>query len=202
MTELWYENPAVLLDDTDQFFLTKKYTHIQKINALARFAIYFAILILVCKQDSKWLSISIVIVLISYFLGQTETFESIDNNLKKLDKKACYKPTTDNPFMNYTVGDLIANPERLATCDYESAKSLIRQAFRMHLFSDSSDIWGKFVSDRNFYTMPNTNIVNDQTEFAKWCYGGRGECKTTGNNCLKDRDPTYHRGRYTTTDPQ
>ena len=44
------------------------------------------------------------------------------------------------------------------------------------------------------------NIVNKQTEFANWCYGGSGECKSTGNNCLKYRDPVYHRGRITNTD--
>jgi hypothetical protein len=197
MTELWYENPKILLDYPDQFLPSKNQSHIEKINALVRLAIYWAIIVYLLKYDNKLLSISVVIIIISFFLGQTETFVSTD---RKLNKYACYKPTKDNPFMNYTIGDLIDNPSRLAGCEYEKAKSLIRQAFRMHLFSDSSDIWGKFISDRNFYTMPNTNIVNKQTEFANWCYGGSGECKSTGNNCLKYRDPVYHRGRITNTD--
>ncbi len=197
MTELWYENPKILLDYPDQFLPSKDQSHIEKINSLVRLAIYWAIIVYVLKYDNKWLSISVVIIIISFFLGQTENFVSTD---KKLNKNACYKPTKDNPFMNYTIGDLIDNPSRLAGCEYEKAKSLIRQAFRMHLFSDSSDIWGKFISDRNFYTMPNTSIVNKQTEFANWCYGGSGECKSTGNNCLKYRDPVYHRGRITNMD--
>lgn len=193
LTELWYENPTVLLANTDQFFPAKHLTNTEKNNALVRFAIYFAILILIFKQDTKWLAIPIVIIIITFLIGKTEHFESTDKNL---NNNSCYKPTIDNPFMNYTVGDLINNPDRLAGCNYESVKPLIRQAFSTHLFSDSSDIWGKFVSDRNFYTMPNTNIVNNQTGFANWCYGGSGECKTTGNNCLKNRNPEYHRGRY------
>lgn len=197
MTELWYENPKILLDYPDQFLPSKDQSHIEKINSLVRLAIYWAILVYLLKYDNKWLSISVVIIIISFFLGQTEEFVSTD---RKLNGNACYKPTKDNPFMNYTIGDLIDNPSRLAGCEYEKAKSLIRQAFRMHLFSDSSDIWGKFISDRNFYTMPNTNIVNKQTEFANWCYGGSGECKSTGNNCLKYRDPVYHRGRITNMD--
>lgn len=197
MTEIWYENPKVLLDDLDQFFPSKNHNNIEKINALAKFALYYTIVILLLKYDTKWLSISVVIIVISLFLGQTEDFTSVSS---KSNNKACHKPSPDNPFMNYTVGDLINNPSRLSACEYEDAKHLIRQAYRMHLFSDSSDIWGKFISDRNFYTMPNTNIVNNQIGFANWCYGGSGECKSTGNNCLKNRDPTYHRGRITNFD--
>lgn len=197
MTELWYENPKILLDYPDQFLPSKDQTHIEKINSLVRLALYWSILVYVLKYDTKWLSISVVIIIISFFLGQTENFSSTN---RKLNNNSCHKPTKDNPFMNYTIGDLIDNPSRLAGCEYEKAKTLIRQAFRMHLFSDSSDIWGKFISDRNFYTMPNSQIVNNQTGFANWCYGSSGECKSTGNNCLKYRDPVYHRGRITNTD--
>lgn len=197
MTELWYENPKVLLDDLDQFFPSKEHNNIQKINSLARLAIYYTAIIYFLNYDNKLLSVSIVIIIISFFLGKTEDFTSTDY---KLNNNACQKPTIENPFMNFTIGDLINNPSRLAACEYDKAKKLIRQAFRMHLFSDSSDIWGKFISDRNFYTMPNTNVVNNQIGFANWCYGGSGECKSTGNNCLKNRDPLYHRGRITNVD--
>jgi hypothetical protein len=194
MTELWYENLG-------QFLPTKNQTNNEKNNALIRFAIYFTIIILFFKQDTRLLAISItiIIIIITLFIGKTEEFDSIDkinenNNLDNNLNKACHNPTIDNPYMNYTVGDLINNPDRLAGCN--NVKPLVRQAFSTRLFSDSSDIWGKFVSDRNFYTMPNTKIVNNQLELANWCYGGSGKCKTTGTNCLKDRNPEYHRGRY------
>jgi len=192
MTELWYENLG-------QFLPTKNQTNNEKNNALIRFAIYFTIIILFFKQDTRLLSISIIIIIITLFIGKTEEFDSIDkinenNNLDNNLNKACHNPTIDNPYMNYTVGDLINNPDRLAGCN--NVKPLVRQAFSTRLFSDSSDIWGKFVSDRNFYTMPNTKIVNNQLGLANWCYGGSGKCKTTGTNCLKDRNPEYHRGRY------
>lgn len=206
MTDIWYKNPKVLLNNIDQFFPEKNQSNTEKNNALIRFAIYFGILILIFNQDIKWLSISIVIIIITYFIGKTEYIKSTN--------KTCYKPTIDNPFMNYTVADLIDNPNRLASCKSEDilkipvddvnkgltisqdVKTLTRHAFNTHVISDSSDIWGKFVSDRNFYTMPSTTIVNNQIGFAKWCYGDSGDCKTTGNNCLKNRDPEYHRGRY------
>lgn len=195
MTDLWYHNPKILLENVDQFFPNKKLNRVEKINSLARFSIYYSILLILLGQDTKWLSVSIIILLISTFLGTTEKFISIND---KSDPKNCTKPTHENPFMNYTLGDLIENPNRPRACKYEDSKNNIRKEFRSHLYSDSSDIWGKFISDRNYYTMPNTDIVNDQTGFAQWCFGNSGECKTTGQNCLKQRDPTYHRGRMTT----
>ncbi len=205
MTDLWYNNLSVLFDNIDQFFPSKNLTRNEKINSLARFAIYYSILIMFFGQDSKYLSISVIILLISIYIGSTEHFASIleganKDNLDKVNTTKCQKPTKDNPFMNYTVGDLIDNPERLPACNYENVKDDIRKEFKSQTPTDISDIWGKFISDRNFYTMPNTDIVNDQTGFALWCFGDSGKCKTEGTNCLKQRDPTYHRGRMTTVD--
>lgn len=195
MTELWYHNPKVLLDKPEEFLLNKNLNRTEKINSLARLSIYYTILILVSNQDSKWLSVGIIIMLISVFLGTTENFTSKD---KTLDTLQCQKPTKFNPFMNYTIGDLFETPDRPKACKYDDVKDEMRKEFRSHIYSDSSDLWGKFISDRNYYTMPNTEIVNDQTGFALWCFGNSGECKSFGTNCLKQRDPTYHRGRLTT----
>lgn len=197
MTELWYRNPKVLLDKPDEFFPSKNLNRTQKINSLARFAIYYSAIILITKQDTKWLSVGVIIILISAFLGTSEQFVSDD---KTLSPNNCQKPTKENPFMNFTLGDHLEKPDRLRACKYDDVKNEMRKEFRSHLYSDSSDMWGKYISDRNYYTMPNTEIVNDQTGFALWCFGNSGECKTTGNNCLKQRDPTYHRGRMTTLD--
>lgn len=195
MTELWYQNPKILTQNLEQFFPNKTLNRNEKINSLARFAIYYSVLVIIFNNDVKWLSVSAIILAISYFLGNAENFSSTD---RELDPENCQPPTKDNPFMNYSLGDQIANPNRLPACRYEVAKDEMRKQFRSHLYSDSSDIWGKFISDRNFYTMPNTDIVNDQTGFAMWCFGNSGDCKSEGKNCLKDRDPVYHRGRITT----
>lgn len=194
--KLWYEDIKVLVDNPLQIFPLESYDRIQKINSIARFAIYLAIYILIMKIDNKYLSISIILLILSYLLGKTENFISTDFELNT----TCHKPTIDNPFMNYTIGDLIEKSKRGKACNYDKAKGLMRQTFRSHVHSDSSNIWGKYISDRNFYIMPNTNIVNEQINFANWCYGGGGSCKSYGKNCLKNRDPTYHRGRITNFD--
>jgi hypothetical protein len=198
MTELWYENPKVLYNNLNEFIPNKDLTRPQRINAIARFAIYLAVLLVVFKQETKWLSLSVVILFLSWFLGRTENFS--EETYVPKEPVECLKPTKENPFMNYTLGDLIDNKERPKACKYDDVKSEMREAFRSHVYSDIGDIWGKYISDRNFYTMPNTDIVNDQMGFALWCYGNNGECKTSGKNCLKQRDPTYHRGRLEVED--
>jgi serine/threonine protein phosphatase PrpC len=56
----------------------------------------------------------------------------------------------------------------------------------------SDGVW-EFISSQEA-----VDIVNDQIGFAKWCMGNSGECKTTGNNCLKINDPIYSIGRIQT----
>jgi hypothetical protein len=95
---------------------------------------------------------------------------------------------------------IIEDPENLPN-KFKIDKDLkkeIRKNYRSHLQFDSIDMWGALINDRNYYTSPNIEIVNDQTGFAQWCYtnnGGSGKCKTDGSNCVKDRDVRYHRGR-------
>lgn len=200
MTDLWYQNPSILLSDLDQFFPSNNLTRNQKINSMARFAIYLSGIILLMRQDSRFLSVSILILAVSWFLGQTEKFTSGDPNLNP--DKSCQKPTDANPFMNYTVGELIDSNDRPGACPYDLSKFEMRNEFRSKTVTDTSDLWGKFISDRNYYSMPNTEIVNDQIGFAKWIFGESGQCKVTGTNCLKERDPVYHRGRMTNIDDQ
>lgn len=190
--ELWYRNPKILLSNMDDFFPNKDLNRIEKINAIARFAIYYFILVLIFNNNYTWISIPIIILLISLFLGVSESFKSVDMNV---DGRKCTEPTKENPFMNYTVGDLIDNNNRPPACKYEDSKEEMRKDFRSHVHSDSNDMWGQYISDRQFYTMPNTNIVNDQMGFARACFGESGECKSYGKNCLKVEDIAYHTAR-------
>lgn len=199
MDNTWYNNPKVLIENPYQFFPSKDMKRVDVVNAMARFAIYYAIIIIVLKQDLKWLAVSVVILTVSMFLGTTEKFTSVDSTLNP-PENVCQRPTKDNPFMNYTVGDLINNNNREPACQYDAVKEEMRKQFRTKIFTDPSDIWGQFISDRNFYSTPNTNIVNDQTNFAKWCFGDSGKCKSFGIDCLKFTDPVYHVGRVTNVD--
>ena len=45
------------------------------------------------------------------------------------------------------------------------------------IFKDLGDNFVFNQSMRNFYTMPNTNVPNNQKEFAEFCYGNMPSCK-------------------------
>lgn len=191
MNTYWYNNPLILLNNYQQIIPYKHFTRIEKINSIARLSILIIILIIISKNDSKYLSIPIIMLGLTLFLGESEKFTSEDLN----EFKQCTKPTINNPFMNFTLGDQIDNPDRAPACNYEDSRNEIKTLFNKHNHIDLGDIWGRKISDRQFYIMPNTRIVNNQTKFAEWCYGNSGKCKTDGEDCLKIRDPQYHRGR-------
>jgi hypothetical protein len=190
----WLNNPYILLDKREEFYPIKNMTIIDKANALARLGIYYGILIIILQLDSKWLTISFILIFLSIFLGKTEGFDS--------DKKKCIKPTINNPYMNFTLGDLISNPKRPGACEINND---IREQ-QINLFKtdlttgkqivDYNDLYGTNFNDREFYTMPSTTIVNDQNGFANFLFGDFGKCKSEGKDCLKHRDNRFHRGRY------
>ncbi len=195
MTEIWYNDIYVLLEKPYQFFPSNNLTNLEKINALARLAIYYAIIIIFTGRNHTYLTFSVIILITSFFLGKstgtTNSSEPFSNNkngksnILTTTKKLCYKPTDENPFMNFTLNDYYKNPDRPQNCPINEVKNEMRTKFLKRIVPDPTDLWGQNISDRNFYTMPSTRIVNDQTGFANWCYGSMGQCKSNGIGCLK-----------------
>ena len=199
MTELWYNNPKILFKNLDEFFPDKDLKYNNKINSLVRFALYYSFLIILLDYNINYLYISLILIIISYYFGNYNNLKYETENFDINNKDNCRKPTSDNPFMNYTLGNLLNKDDpNQSACKYDDVKDDMRKKFRKDIYTDTNDIWGKYISDRNFYTMPNTELVSKQSEFAEWLYGGFGKCKTEGNNCLKMRDPTFNRGRIIT----
>jgi len=191
MTEVWYNNPGILFENLGEFFPTNDLDRIGKINAIARLAIYYMISITLFGLNSQWYSVSIVLLIISYFLGYYENFEEV----KKTELK-CTNPSKNNPFMNFTIGDYMNDVDRPAACSYDKVKNKMREEFRKDIITDPADLWGTNISDRQFFTMPWTTVVNNQSGLGKWLYGHSGECKNLGLNCDKNRDNRYHQSRY------
>lgn len=187
---LWINEPKILLTNLNHFFIDKTLSDNENKNAIARFGIYLGLLIFIFNQDNQWLLLSLIIILFSLIYNSkiNELFTTNQPN-----NSQCQEPTTNNPFMNYTIGDLIDNPDKKPACLYsdENIKNKVKNEYNKNIYIDKHDIWGKDTSDRHFFTMPNTGIVNNQTEFAKWCFGNSGLCKTTGQGCLKNIDPVY-----------
>lgn len=107
-------------------------------------------------------------------------------------KNACRAPTTNNPFMNPDVTEFgQVNPPVACNADDDDIKENINVNFNHELFRDVDELFDKKNSQRQFYTIPNTAIPNNQTEFAQWLYNIPSTCKED-QNCLRYDDLRTH----------
>ena len=105
-------------------------------------------------------------------------------------KDICTEPTKHNPFMNVLMSDYSEQPDRAEACNIKE-KDIEESAednFNHNLYRDVSDVWNRTHSQRQFYTMPNTQIPNKQKEFAEWCYKIPKTCKEDTKRCMRFED--------------
>ena len=102
------------------------------------------------------------------------------SNISPDSDKICVKPIPQNPFMNPLITD-INNTSRWATndikqrieaCDIENdnIKKEMNKYYLDKVYKSLDDPYFKDNGERQFYTMPNTALYNDQSGLAKWLY--------------------------------
>lgn len=118
-----------------------------------------------------------------------------NDSIEKLQNASCRSSSSENPFMNIQLGDFTQCPATdplldVAACnaDDEDVKNDMRVNFNHELFRDVDELWEKHNSQRQFYTMPNTTVPTNQTEFARWLYRTPEICKENTQNCLRYED--------------
>ena len=101
-------------------------------------------------------------------------------------------PTSKNLFMNVLLDEYKYNPNRPAAAPVGNGivKQTLDDYFRVHWFSDPTDVFGKNQGQRQFVTQPSTTVPNDQGSFANWLYKIPGKtCKEGGRAaCLAGTD--------------
>jgi hypothetical protein len=222
MDKFWLNDPKVFIKSYLNFIPTKDMTIIQRYNAITLFCFYSLILMILFRQPIYWLYIPIsvvIIIILLFYVKDTkqnnpskETFDSIiesgyidsDGNLrfnrvtnlpttKPEVTFTCRKPTKDNPFMNPPISDFNTNAPEACNTDDENINNEITKAFKSDLYTDINDVFDKMNSQRQFYTVPNTSIPNNQTGFANWLYRTPVTCKEDQEQCLRYEDLRYKR---------
>ena len=123
-------------------------------------------------------------------LGNDKSFYTIAE-LEEYKKNTCRRPTVDNPFMNTNIYDFNNGYiPGAGNADDEDIKDDMKVNFNHDLFRDVDELWERENSQRQFYTMPNTTVPNNQIEFAKWLYKIPDTCKESNKNgeCLRYDD--------------
>lgn len=207
----WLDDPKILF--TNKFFPTKSMTVNQKLNSLMTLSIYGTVVSCVYTKSIKPLAIMFVAAILTIFLknnmGEIERFFSdLGINLKELSVfsksnpeerdlveftplpppqiQRCVEPTVDNPFMNPLVGkgDSVVRDNEACDLSRPEIKTLSDAYFNNNLFRDTSDLFGKLSSARQYYSVPN----HDSISFAKWLYKNEDICKVNNDFCLRYED--------------
>jgi hypothetical protein len=118
-----------------------------------------------------------------------ESLYTIDE-LIDYKKNTCRRPTTENPFMNPSSIEYGTEAPVACNADDESIKESIRVNFNHQLFRDVDEVFERENSQRQFYTMPNTQVPNQQSNFADWLYKVPTSdiCKEDQTACLRYDD--------------
>lgn len=179
----------------------------QRFNAISRMIIYLTILgYFATKKTSIVLTATIVLAILVFLYhnqsDKNKQIEGMDNaefeteeEFKKTDFENIMKdkftfPTKKNPMMNVLLPEIKYNKDRKkAAPSYNEAilRNLNKAAQHPELSNklvDSKKLYRDLGDNltfehtmRNFHTMPNTKIPNEQRKFAEFCYGNMASCK-------------------------
>ena len=169
-TELWYNNPMILITNLDHFFPIQKLNHFEKVNSLARFAIYYSVLIWLLNKDSKWYYIPVGILLFSYLMGTNNGFSQL-SGFSNNESFTQINQQKQLPINNNTINNSLFNPTD--TYGNNQPNKLIRNAIKSQL--NSNDNWNSF-DNNTYYSIDTFGDVNrndwreGQNNFTNWCY--------------------------------
>jgi hypothetical protein len=185
----WFNDYTIIFEKgrLTEFFPSHDMSYVEKLNAILRFSLYTAVVIYVYNRNGNVIFIPFITGLITLYLFKYYRDTKTGKSLEQLGniEVECVAPKKDNPFMNVLMSDYTQDPERAPACDIqqESIKDDAEDHFSYNLYRDVSDVWNRTHSQRQFYTMPNTQIPNKQKEFAEWLYKTDTTCKENPQNC-------------------
>ena len=184
MENIWYKDINVLTNRVSSIIPLSSMTTIEKINAAMRFSILFSLIIYITSKGTKHrvFMIPIFTAIVSVIINTNETHDKPEKRLETYSNhpEDCVRPTQDNPFMNITMNEYIENPERKKACIIDATiKDEINDIYNSKIYRDINELVD--TSDRQYYTMPNTQIPNDQIAFAKKLYGFTEKTCKEGN---------------------
>jgi hypothetical protein len=191
MNTFWLEDYTVLLNKNNIFELWphNHYSLERKLNAISRIVIILTILGYYLTKSMNIVISSVVtlVILVIIYKNKSKINESFDNKINLEANKKIVKdilkteftmPNDKNPLMNVMMDDYKYNnkKKRAAPANQDIVNDEINKKGKINkdklkLYGNLGDNLAHEHSMRNFYSMPNTTIPNNQKDFAKFCYG-------------------------------
>ena len=196
--EFWFNDFSIIFNNERliEFFPSSYMNNNEKLNSLLRFSIIITFVLFLKNKNYNLFIIPIVTALITLYIFKFNTIEKKQNeklNIENYENSKCSKSTEDNPFGNTLLTDISNYKKKEESCLIEENIDEINNHFNKGLFKDVNDLYGKNNSQRQFFTMPNTNeygVKNgDTVKFANWLYNsGKSTCKEDTSQCnVSDR---------------
>lgn len=213
----WFNNPGILFDkDHFMEVIPNGRTLASKLNSITRLILLITIVSFGVTRSIRVLisaGITLCAIIIVYNIkrrpkvkgGLKEKIFKEGFSNSKLCKSSMVgddrntngnftSPKPSNPLMNVLLPEIIDNPDRPAAApsfNPDVEKKINESAGNVgensRLFLDLGDSINFEQSMQRFYTTANTRVGNDQTAFAKFCYGEMPSCKEgDGLQCTKN----------------
>lgn len=196
---IWFNKFQILfdIDRITEFLPISEQSLEERLNSLARFGLFVAIIVVIYKRNLSYSFIFPVVLVFTYFIYKNykkENFSHIEeahpNYNKQIHEQKEPKPTLNNPFMNTMMNDYVDNPEKVEAPTYyedtekaENMRKDITEKFNNDLYLGINDAYEKNNSQRQFYTTPNTRIPSDQEKYLNFMYPNMTSCKAEASDC-------------------
>ena len=127
-----------------------------------------------------------------YQRNKPESLYTVEE-LEQYRKDTCRRPSINNPFMNPNITDYDNDIPAACNVEDDEIQDEIKVNYNYSLYQDVDELWERVNSQRQFYTVPNTTVPNNQTEFANWLYKIPQTCKEDQEGCLRYEDLRFKR---------
>ena len=200
--KFWLDNPLIIFkkERITELWPDKQFSASRKLNAITRVIILLTILGYFISKSVKIIITGIVTLLFIVFIYHIqvkkeqeeqemknimkEGFDSMSPKFDKIMEQNFTTPTKNNPMMNVLLPEIHDKPNRKeAAPSYntnirkeinEKAKSNLNDD---KLYNNLGDNLSHQHMMRNFHSIPNTSVPNNQKDFAMFCYGSMKSCK-------------------------
>ena len=188
--KFWLEDPFVLIQNFCKFNPLSNRAFSDNMNAYTRLIIIIVVILFTVTKNVNYIYIGlflIIVLVIIYYsykkdsLENTETYLSniskLNLNEEKLPRRESdyynIKKSENNPLKNVPITDYDKEQEysKATMSDSDTSKFVNGKMFQ------TADQWIFDNNTRQYYTMPNSSVPNDQPAFANWLYGTENICK-------------------------
>lgn len=199
MTTFWLDDPQVLMKNTEfAIWPNGKMDVNARLNAVTRVVLILTVVSFAFTKKPRFLIVGGVTLALIVAYQRTRTKEVEGYEPQNLSEHSL--PTKENPMMNVQLPELNGNPLRKSALKayHPETKGMITDAVKKMVIANGIDprvFRGLNDEDdlehsmRQFYTMPNTTVPNNQEEFGKFCYGDMISAKEGDKTALERYSP-------------